>query len=114
MLLHCCCARSEHRDKFATPAWLIILGLQKTSRGLRVQPGCGAGGHRYACFLVSWLPFASVQLTITTSSSPTEALRVELRCRKEEDELADIDIENSDKKTMAKLVNQVGLHSKST
>jgi hypothetical protein len=55
-----------------------------------------------------------VQLTITTSSSPTEALRVELRCRKEEDELADIDIENSDKKTMAKLVNQVGLHSKST
>mmetsp|Transcript_8096 Transcript_8096/g.20115 ORF Transcript_8096/g.20115 Transcript_8096/m.20115 type:complete len:345 (+) Transcript_8096:106-1140(+) len=36
-----------------------------------------------------------------------ESLRVELECRKEEEELVNIDLDKSDRKTMVKLVNQL-------
>ena len=37
----------------------------------------------------------------------TESLRVELRCRKEEEELSNFDIEKANHKAMAKMVNAV-------
>ena len=104
---------------------LLVQSLTHASKHMRTLAHTGAHAHTHAHTLcqqciVRWdlescppsiaAPYSclcSRMVWLSIVCNFTESLRVELRCRKEEEELSNFDIEKANHKAMAKMVNAV-------